>query len=150
MSEPVGSGQRTFHRASNKARTRKREELGAKIRRMKKVEREAIIEVAARAPESVDVSRMSEIMHRSPEAIKEMVLVARQKLQERAGEYADIHLEAAKRALESGDLDVARKGAEFILTRVGEGDARVLDGDASQTANSGPVIQIGFKVGWDK
>jgi acyl-CoA reductase-like NAD-dependent aldehyde dehydrogenase len=150
MSEPVGSGQRTFHRASNKARTKKREEIGAKMGRMTKVEREAIIEVAARAPESIDVQRMSQIMHRSPEAIKEMVLVARQKLQERAGEYADIHLEAAKRALENDDPDTARKAAEFILTRVGEGDARVLDGDASQTQAGGPIIQIGFKVGGDK
>jgi hypothetical protein len=56
-----------------------------------------------------------------------------------------LQLEQPKRALESGDSKVARKAAEFI-----EGEMRVLDGDAGHTGTSGPIIQIGFEVGWDK
>jgi hypothetical protein len=117
---------------------------------MTKAEKEALVEVAARAPEAIDIGRMSQVMHRSPEAIKEMVRAARVKLQERAGEYADLHLEAAKRALDSGEPDVARKAAEFILSRVGEGDVRVLDSEAGQTGPSGPQVIIGFAVGASK
>jgi hypothetical protein len=87
---------------------------------------------------------------RSPEAIRKAVINARQRLQERAVDYADIHFEAAKRAAVEGDA----KPAEWALERItaptenGKGVERIVQPLKSGDEMSRlPTVNIGLNLG---
>jgi hypothetical protein len=80
----------------------------------------------------------------------EGVRQARRKLQSRASEYVDLHLQACKVALREGEPGEARKGAEAMIDRI---TALAADGtverivDKPAAISELPRIQIGIALG---
>lgn len=87
---------------------------------------------------------------RSPAAIRKAVVEARERIQSRAGDYADLHFEATKVAAKEGDA----KPAEWALERItapsesGKGVERIVQ--PLKTSEEGPrmpVVNIGVSLG---
>jgi hypothetical protein len=89
-------------------------------------------------------------LNREPTTIAKHVQFAKERLQSRAGEYADLHIASANLAMQLGEVGEARKAAEWALERISAKDAsgndvRVID-SAAQSSNA-PVIKIGIALG---
>lgn len=87
---------------------------------------------------------------RTPAAIRKAVVSARERLQESAGTYAELHLEAARVAAREGDA----KPAEWALERItaptedGKGLERVVEPiKGAGQVQTMPVVNIGIGLG---
>lgn len=100
------------------------------------------------APAQVDALALA--LRRNPLTVAQHIELAKKRLQERALEYVDLHMESAKKALEIGEVGEARKAAEWALSKISAKDnegkiVRIID--ESSAHESGPAIQIGIALG---
>lgn len=112
---------------------------------------ESVVVDSPREISKAQTKSLAVALRRSPAAMVQAIENARQKLVERAGRYADIHLEAAESALKT-DPDVARKASEWALQALTAKDERgqthrIVDQPKSEQPGSGIVVQIGFALG---
>lgn len=122
--------------------------------RLSKVEKSIIAHLVQDTPGEVSrdqVQSTALMLRRNPRTVAQAIAEAREKLQEHASRYVEIHLEAAERALASGDHDVARKAAAWAMERISSRDEsgkveRVIE-PASQSERDVPRIQIGIALG---
>jgi hypothetical protein len=118
---------------------------------LSQAEKSAIHHVAASGElVGAQIDALAIALRREPSTIAKHVMEAKERLQSRAGEYADIHLDSAKLAMQLGEVGEARKAAEWALERISAKDAsgndvRVID-SAAQSSNA-PVIKIGIALG---
>jgi hypothetical protein len=90
------------------------------------------------------------VLKRSPSAIARAVEDAKQRLQERASEYVDLHMDAAKKALEINEVGEARKAAEWALEHISATDdqgKRVSIVESKASESNAPTIKIGIALG---
>ena len=96
------------------------------------------------------VEQIATLMRRTPDAIRDAIVSAREKLQSRASEYVDMHHAAVAGALLTQDFDVARKGAMEMIKEISAKDStgkveRILDRESQ--ASDQPTINIGIALG---
>jgi hypothetical protein len=121
--------------------------------RLTKTERAIIAHVVQDTPGEMtreQVQSTAMMLRRNPRTVVQAIREAREELQQRAGKYIAIHLEAAEQALASGDYDTARKAAEYILDRLSARDEsgrieRIIDKEDDQRQL--PEIKIGIALG---
>lgn len=91
------------------------------------------------------VRGLARAMKRSPEAIRHMILDARERFIEKAGRYVEIHIAATEDALATGDNEQALKGSQWALSNIGADNTRVVD--RPNTESNGVKVMIGVKIG---
>lgn len=129
---------------------------GRRKGQLTKVERLIVGEVVASAPtkslSEVQTQALAITLNRNPDTIKEIIISAREKLQANAEHYVDVHRLAADQALAQGDIDVARKAAEWAISKISKRDDdgtvhRIVEVDDATNSNSGPRVMIGIALG---
>jgi hypothetical protein len=106
---------------------------------------------ADQLPAKVDA--IAAIVQKNPSTVIAAITTAREKLQQHAEKYVDVHAEVAARALArgaKGDYAEARKAAEWALEHIsatdGEGKTeRVIE--RATAASTAPQIRIGISLG---
>lgn len=87
---------------------------------------------------------------RSPTAIRGAIIKARQRLQENAGKYAELHIKAAAIAAKEGDAGPSQWALERITapTEDGKGVERIVQPlKSADETNRMPVVNIGLALG---
>lgn len=101
------------------------------------------------------VASLATRFHLSAKEVRVVIDRARYKLAAHAEAYVEAHMLSVELGLEiardggkqaAAGLQVAQKGAEWALERIGQGHSRVLDAPKAQGA-TGPQIVIGIQVG---
>ena len=103
------------------------------------------------SPEQIDALAIA--LKRNPATIAKYVQAAKDKFNQNASRYADIHMRVAEKALALDDpkaLETARKASEFAMQNNSAVDAdgkqiRVID--SAQQSSNAPVIKIGIALG---
>lgn len=115
------------------------------------IEKALIAQVVADSPQEIterQVRGLAAATRRSPDAIRNMIVAARERFVERAQAYMDIHKAAVDMGLASETLEGAKlaiQGSQWALEHMrAEGEA-VIEPEVKQQAGGG--IQIGIKVG---
>lgn len=96
------------------------------------------------------LSSLAARFHLSPKEARVVIDRARLKLAANAERYVQAHMETVEAALEIGTesaLNVAQKGAEWAMERIGTGNSRVIDSPKVGGGTGGPQIVIGISVG---
>lgn len=88
---------------------------------------------------------LGHVFQRGPGVIKKMIQEAREKFAERAGEYVDIHYQAATGALADGKYEVAGDLAQWAMKEIASEGVRIID-RPSEVVNV-PKVMIGVKLG---
>jgi hypothetical protein len=91
------------------------------------------------------VTSLAKVLRRSPAAIRSIIEDARDEFAASAGMYVNIHKQAATGALESGDFEVAMKGAQWYMEHVGLEGVQIVQKQAAQV--QGNKIMIGIRIG---
>lgn len=96
------------------------------------------------------VKGLGERFSLTPKEVRLVIDRARLKLGANAEQYVAAHMESVTAALEIGTekgLEVAQRGAEWAMERIGQGASRVTDAPKAGGGSSGPQIIIGIQVG---
>lgn len=115
------------------------------------LEKGLIADVLANSPGGLsvrEVSALATVMRRSKDVIRRAVEEAHDTLIERAGRYADIHMQAVETALENGDaksLEVAARASQWAMENINLDGQGVVEKPAAKPM--GPSIQIGIALG---
>lgn len=147
------------YRDPHNPRDRKKIDVKAKPKRLRKSgpltpsEKFVIAEIVRDTPGDLDTQQLNAtaiVLARSPQTIASHVIVAREKLQQNAARYVDIHMDSVEQALVQGDVDVARKGSEWAMTNISAKDARgkaerIVDAPVAES--TAPRIAIGINLG---
>lgn len=91
-------------------------------------------------------------LDRKPDTILETVRTAKDRLAGKAIRYADLHMESLESALANNDPDVARKGAEWALSKISATDdtgkrVHVIDPSTADGNDNRPHVIIGIGLG---
>lgn len=147
--------QKAIRDAARTAVEKKTRQPGRRRGQLTKVEKLIVGEVVASSPSGslseVQTQALAIALDRKPDTIKEIVISAREKFQSQALEYVDLHKLATWQALAQGDVDVARKAAEFAIEKVSHRDdkgkvTRIID-VSENAASKLPTLQIGIALG---
>lgn len=94
------------------------------------------------------VSALSAALRRTPNAIRDAVVEAKESFNADALFYTDTHKQVVAAALANGDsksLEVARKGSAWAMTNITQDGKRIID--KVESGPQGARILIGIKVG---
>jgi hypothetical protein len=121
---------------------------------LSRVESAIVAEIVENTPtkalSEVQTTALAIALDRKPSAIADVIKIARERLQENAGKYVDLHIDAAMQALATNEVDVARKAAEWAIEKISarsEDGSRVSIVDTNVNESSGPKIMIGIALG---
>jgi len=108
--------------------------------RLSHAEKAALEAVPADMPVDRAAMHLSKVLGRSEAALKAAIIEARERLVDRAPQYADLHMKAAKKAASRGDA----RPAEWALTHLTSPDGeRVIEPLAhAATGPSGLMVNI--------
>jgi hypothetical protein len=124
-----------------------------------KVEQALISQFVLDQPREVtekQVTALSKVLRRSKEAVRDMVVKAREKFNESATFYVQSHKRAVLRALDvktkDGEydakaLDVAARASQWALENLSAEGQRVVDKPLAGKDHSGPRIVVAVRVG---
>jgi hypothetical protein len=117
-------------------------------------EKKIIDGIALDNPNDQQIEALAIAMRRPVEtvavAVESSIAAARRKLQDRAEEYVDLHMEASRLAIAMGEVGEARKAAEWGMTNI---SGKTSAGDSERivekvtTDSDAPRIQIGINLG---
>lgn len=144
--KPIGSASRAF---VDKKRKRPR-----RLGKLAQSEKKIIDGVALDNPNDKQIEALAITLRRPVEtvaiAVESSIALARKKLQDRAEEYVDLHMEASRLAIAMGEVGEARKAAEWGMTNI---SGKTPAGDSERivekltTDSDAPRIQIGINLG---
>ena len=114
-------------------------------------EKTIVEDIVAQSPGGLntsEVNALARVLRRNREIIKAAVIEAAETLADRAGRYADIHLQTTEAALANGDaksLEVAARASQWALENISVDGVAVVEKKADKP--TGPQINIGVIVG---
>lgn len=151
MIDPLAKLNRPKRKRSNLKSIRKKPRKAGPITQAEKL---IVAELVQDAPLNLmsdeKISMTAELMRRSPDVIKSIVVQAREQLQSNALSYVASHRKSVEQALAAQDFDIARKGSEWAIEHISARDAdgkveRIVEKvEAESTA---PRVMIGIQLG---
>jgi hypothetical protein len=114
-------------------------------------EKGLVADVVANSPGGLSPTQqnaLATVLKRGRGVVKQMVEDAAMTLAERAGRYADIHLQTTEAALANGDaksLEVAARASQWAMENINVDGTGVVEKPASKP--TGPSVMIGIKLG---
>ncbi len=94
------------------------------------------------------VNALAKTIKRTKEAVKEMILQAKENFVSEAESYVALHKKVVEAAYANGDaksLDVAAKGAQWAIENIGAEGTRIIE--AAKTVPQGMKLLIGVNIG---
>ncbi len=116
-----------------------------------KAERAMVAQVVQDFPgelQNAQVTSLARTLKRTKEAVKEMILQAKENFVSEAESYVSIHKRVVETALENGDsksLEVALKGSQWAIENIGSEGSRIIE--AAKEGPQGMKLLIGVNIG---
>ena len=92
------------------------------------------------------IESLSELLKRRKNTVKHLIFRAREKFNDAAEEYVDIHLQATRKALKKGDNEQAIKGSAWAIQNISAEGERIIDKPTDE-GSSGVKVLVGVKIG---
>lgn len=91
------------------------------------------------------ITALTQVLNRSPQAVRKMVEEARLAFGESALRYVEIHREATETALATMNVEAAMKGSQWAITNISSEGKRIID--KLDAGSSGARVLIGIRMG---